>query len=588
MDAAVRNVLVLVSAGCGSRSRTQRTQSFLVSEYRRVGDDSQKGRSTAGGVERSSCGNPLAVPMDGPQFWFRPVSLGDLGNPVHGKSLDESVCQRGPRQRQRYRHHRRREDNDGAKASNLNLLGRTNLGLPSHTPHEPVAAILGGPGQCCRHSRSGARHGARLAGGSVFGVADSSNPVVPVSRSVCVLDGNGCNNVRQITGGKASLATEPLRSGGSSLTDRFSSGHNTSIGKEGRAVTVAATRMRTTNPRTAQASTIDLRQVHLAPVIVIHGGETAVGDRIVTKVRELARQENPGTELTEITPSTFRPGLINMLTAPSLFEEHRMLIIDGAEQADQTLLAEILAYWEAPADDVILLIRHRGGQKNRQILTQAKRTETPIYWATKPRNVNEIINLVKEEAREKGGTISDRAAQGLVAAIGTDLNEILGTTRQLLADHAGKVGEVVVENHFVGRIDAGGFKIADALADGHGPEALVLTRRAFASTDQTNREPVVIVAALARKFRDLAKVTTPRLNGKELGMAPWQVNKVRAQAKKWDQDGIGRAICLVAQADADVKGASRDPEGAVEKCIIEISRVHSERRSSGGARRSGR
>lgn len=344
-------------------------------------------------------------------------------------------------------------------------------------------------------------------------------------------------------------------------------------------------RTRTARSRATQGATLDLREVRLAPVIVIHGAESSVGDRVAAKVRQLARTDSPGVELTQLTPAEYRPGLLNMLTAPSLFEEPRLVVVDGVDQANESLVEEILVYWQAPAPDVTLVLRHRGGQRNRQILTRATEFGAPVYRATKPKNAGELVNLVQEEAREQKGSFGTAAAQALVDAIGTDVDEILGATRQLLADNAGNVDAATVDAHFAGKADAGGFKIADALAGGHGPEALVLARRAFASNEQANREPVVIVAALARKFRDLAKVTAPGLGSKDLGMPPWLANKARDQAKKWSQEAIGRSISLVARADEDVKGASRDPHGAVEKCIIEISRVFAQQRPGPTGRR---
>lgn len=258
-----------------------------------------------------------------------------------------------------------------------------------------------------------------------------------------------------------------------------------------------------------------------------------------------------------------------MLTSPSLFEERRLVVFDGVEAAGEDLVNELLAYMDAPAPDVVLVLRHRGGVQNKRLVDRIKKTGYPMLASDPLKNTNDRVRLVEDEARRERGRISHAAAAALIAAIGTDLNEALGTVRQLVSDHNGQVDEDAVRSYFVGRIDTTGFDVADAVAAGEGPRALVLLRRAFAS----KIEPVVVVAALARKLRDLAKVTTPGLSPRDLGMAPWQADKIRSQARMWNAESLGKAICLVARADSDVKGGSRDAPGAVERCIIEISRV---------------
>lgn len=258
-----------------------------------------------------------------------------------------------------------------------------------------------------------------------------------------------------------------------------------------------------------------------------------------------------------------------MLTSPSLFEERRLVIIDGIEAAGDGLVSDLSAYLDDPAPDVVLVLRHRGGVQNKRLVDRVKKLGFPILACDPLKSTNDRIRLVEDEARREGGRVSHAAAGALVSAIGSDLHEALGTIRQLVSDYAGTVDEEAVRSYFAGRIDTSGFEVADAVAAGEGPRALVLARRAFAS----KIDPIVVVAALARKLRDLAKVSVPGIAARDLGMAPWQVDKVRAQMRIWDAESLGKAICLVARADADVKGGSRDAAGAVERCIIEISRV---------------
>ena len=103
-------------------------------------------------------------------------------------------------------------------------------------------------------------------------------------------------------------------------------------------------------------------------------------------------------------------------------------------------------------------------------------------------------------------------------------------------------------------------------------EALRLLRHAIA----TGVDPVPIVAVLASQLRQLVKVGSAGRGGsqqlaKQLGMAPWQVDKARRQLGHWTADGLGRSIQAVAAADVEVKGGGRDPVFAVERAILAIT-----------------
>lgn len=53
-------------------------------------------------------------------------------------------------------------------------------------------------------------------------------------------------------------------------------------------------------------------------------------------------------------------------------------------------------------------------------------------------------------------------------------------------------------------------------------------------------------------------------------MSPWQAKRARADLAGWSDDALATAIIAVARADAETKGASRDPEHAVERAVLAI------------------
>ena len=54
-------------------------------------------------------------------------------------------------------------------------------------------------------------------------------------------------------------------------------------------------------------------------------------------------------------------------------------------------------------------------------------------------------------------------------------------------------------------------------------------------------------------------------------LTDWQVDRARRDLSGWNEASLGMAIMAAAQADADVKGASRDPVFALERLVTVIA-----------------
>ena len=164
------------------------------------------------------------------------------------------------------------------------------------------------------------------------------------------------------------------------------------------------------------------------------------------------------------------------------------------------------------------------------------------------------------------------AVQALVEAVGKDVRELASACQQLVDDTTGVIDAEVVERYHGGRVEATGFKVADAAVAGQTGEALRLLRHAV----NVGVDPVPIVAVLAQQLRQLAKVGGAGRGrsadlARDLGMAPWQVDKARRSLQGWTGEGLGRSIQAVAAADFEVKGGGRDPVYAVERAILVIA-----------------
>ena len=312
-------------------------------------------------------------------------------------------------------------------------------------------------------------------------------------------------------------------------------------------------------------------EVALAPVVLVTGPEELLAERAVDRLVGLARERDPQIELTRVDAAAYSTGELMLATSPSLFGEDKVVVVESVEKATDDLVLDALAYVAAPLDDVVLVLRHGGGQRGKRLLDAVRAGGHPVAVCETIKRDADKAAFVTQEVRRAGRRMEARAVRSLVDAVGSDLRELAAACSQLVADTTGVIGVEVVERYYGGRIEATGFRVADAAVEGSAGEAVALLRHAFA----TGVDPVPLVAALAARLRVLAKVSAARGRGpgaeRDLGLAPWQVDRSRKELARWTPEGLAHAITAVAQADAEVKGASRDPKFAVERAVLRIA-----------------
>ena len=143
-------------------------------------------------------------------------------------------------------------------------------------------------------------------------------------------------------------------------------------------------------------------------------------------------------------------------------------------------------------------------------------------------------DFAAHEFRAARRKATGEAVHALVEAVGKDVRELSAACQQLIDDTTGVIDEQVVLTYHGGKVEATGFRVADAAMAGDTGEALRLLRHAIA----VGVDPVPIVAVLAQQARQLIKVGSAGRGrsadlARDLGMAPWQVDKARRALGGW-------------------------------------------------------
>lgn len=318
---------------------------------------------------------------------------------------------------------------------------------------------------------------------------------------------------------------------------------------------------------------IGWEDVEPAALVLVSGAEAVLAERAVERVVSLAREATPDLEVTRLDASAYDAGRLRVVASPSLFAEPRVVVLENLQAGTEELFGDLVEHLADPSPDVALVLVHAGGQRGKRALDAVRAAGAVVVRCDPVKRDADKVAFVTAELRRARRRAEPAAVRALVEACGNDLRELAAACQQVVADTSGIVTADVVSKYYGGRVEATGFRVADAAVEGRPGEAVALLRHAVA----TGTDPVPLVAALAAKLRTLAKVAAARGRGldpaRDLGLAPWQVDKARRELRGWTPEGLAAAISAVARADAEVKGAGRDPVFAVERAVLTVARA---------------
>jgi DNA polymerase III subunit delta len=87
----------------------------------------------------------------------------------------------------------------------------------------------------------------------------------------------------------------------------------------------------------------------------------------------------------------------------------------------------------------------------------------------------------------------------------------------------------------------------------------------------------VLADALAEAIHTIGRVGPlsgdPYRLASQLGMPPWRVHKAQKQARYWSRDSVAIAMKVVAELNANVKGAVVDADYALESAVRQVAEL---------------
>lgn len=322
------------------------------------------------------------------------------------------------------------------------------------------------------------------------------------------------------------------------------------------------------------ATKVPWHGVRETPIVLVSGSENYLGERVFSEIRDRLRTANPELEVTDLDASHYVSGQLFDYASPSLFAEPRLIRIEHVESCTDEFIDDALRFLEMIVDDVIVMMRHSGGNRGKRLLDALRKSDRVLEAeCAEIKSEKDRLQFIRSELNRHSAVSDDSGVRSLAAAFGGDLGELAAAVRQIAQDAGDRtVNQSLVDEYYGGRHEVTAFNVVDAAVEGRRGHALELLRHAV----NTGADPVPLIAVFALKLRQLAKVGGFRGKTAEatklLGMAPWQIEQARRALSGWDEAGLGRAIIAVAYADSQIKGEGRDAVYAVERVVDVVSR----------------
>ncbi len=269
--------------------------------------------------------------------------------------------------------------------------------------------------------------------------------------------------------------------------------------------------------------------------------------------------------------------VIDACTTPPFLVERRIVVVREAGQLTASDAKRLAAYLDDPLPTTVLVLVGGGGTVPRcsaKAVGAAGEVVDTSVGTGKARSQWLAEHL-------KGGPVrlDGAAAARLSDHLGSDMGRLDGLLDTLAAAYgAGATVTLDDLEPFLG--EAGSlapWDLTDAIDSGKTERALSVLRRMLAAGDS---HPLVVMAQLHRHYRQILRldgsgVTTPEQAAEMLGMrSAFPAKKALAQAHRLGSGRIARAIRLLADADLDLRGATRCPGDVVlEVLVARLSRL---------------
>jgi DNA polymerase-3 subunit delta len=329
----------------------------------------------------------------------------------------------------------------------------------------------------------------------------------------------------------------------------------------------------------------------LEPVYLVFGPEDFLRGEAVKLIREKAARGNEACDMTELDAAEGDPRkLLDDLRTPSLFAPRRLVVIENAGLLFDQAVEPLLRYVEQPSPRTTLVLVAGETRKAARKPSRKPKKEGAKPAAQGKARLFRKITAVQcpivsqksladwcvERARTLGKPMEQNAAKLLADRIGTNLGQIDGQIRNLIAccKERPRITEKDVSDLCGGDRLWRAWELAEMILDGNAPLALHALDR-FVRDGDSPQGLLLPIGRAIRRLIVIKQLVRQGLDEAEIagrtGTPSWLVGKLLREKKDLTIAELKTKLHEVLQADLDCKtGGGRDT-WIVERLVLKLS-----------------
>lgn len=281
--------------------------------------------------------------------------------------------------------------------------------------------------------------------------------------------------------------------------------------------------------------------------------------------------------------------VLDALTTPPMLVDRRLVVVRDAGRlvaADATRLAGWVA---APVAGVHLLLVGGGGTVPAALVKAVQAAGTVVDTSVGTGAARQ--RWLADHLRQAPVRVGDDARALLESHLGDDMGRLRAIVDTLAAAYgAGATVDAEQLAPFLGERGAvAPWLLTDAIDAGRTAEALTVLARLLGPGEM---HPLAVLTILHRHYQWMLRLDGARVASAEDAAAlvgarsAYPVKKAMEQGRRLGSDKVAEAVCLLADADVDLRGASALPDDAVLQVLVgRLSRLAPPRRGRAAARR---
>jgi DNA polymerase-3 subunit delta len=315
---------------------------------------------------------------------------------------------------------------------------------------------------------------------------------------------------------------------------------------------------------TASSTGAETQKAPLKPAYLIIGTD---GPKVETALQRLRARiiADSGTELNIDEFSASQHGAAQVVAAANtlaFLSGVRLVLVHGVDQwrkPDKDLIAD---YLKSPAPDACLALV---GEKlpSGDVVRKAVSAIGDVLEYNAPKAAD-LPEWVAKQAARLGGHMESAAARRLVQRVGDDQHQLLREVEKLTTFRGrAHIRVEDVDLMATRTIEASVFDLIDAVANRQGPAIFSTLEELYAAGENPNG----LLFRVLRQYQHLSKAVALREEGYSpgeiqagLGLKSFPARKAEEQSRWYDTVKIGRALGILSEADARMKGKGDLPD----------------------------